>query len=94
MYETLKEGPRADVIGRYQLAEKLSSRLDEMGKDLSSMVEEINDASSSLNKNSKPDDPVSVSREQSIGIAVLLTPAAAFASCTGSQQPLNSITAD
>ncbi|KAL8899076.1 MAG: hypothetical protein Q9192_001758 [Flavoplaca navasiana] len=30
-----------------------------MGKDLSSMVEEINDASSSLNKNSKPDDPLS-----------------------------------
>ncbi|KAL8853556.1 MAG: hypothetical protein Q9221_001542 [Calogaya cf. arnoldii] len=30
-----------------------------MGKDLGSMVEEINDASSSLNKNSKPDDPLS-----------------------------------
>lgn len=47
------------MIGRYLLAEKLSSRLDEMSKDLGSMVEEINDASSSLNKNSKPDDPVS-----------------------------------
>jgi len=30
-----------------------------MGKDLTSMIEEINDASSSLNKNNKPDDPVS-----------------------------------
>jgi hypothetical protein len=30
-----------------------------MGKDLTGMVEEINDASSHLNKNSKPDDPVS-----------------------------------
>ena len=43
----------------YQLAEKLSSRLDEMHKDLGSMVEEINDASSALNKTGKPDDPVS-----------------------------------
>jgi hypothetical protein len=30
-----------------------------MGKDLTSMIEEINNASSSLNKSSKPDDPVS-----------------------------------
>ncbi|KAL9593240.1 MAG: hypothetical protein Q9179_006005 [Wetmoreana sp. 5 TL-2023] len=43
----------------YQLAEKLSTRLDEMGKDLGSMIEEINDASSSLNKTAKPDDPLS-----------------------------------
>lgn len=47
------------VRTRYKLAEKLSDRLDEMGKDLGSMIEEINDASSSLNKNSKADDPVS-----------------------------------
>lgn len=31
-----------------------------MGKDLTSMIEEINDTSSSLNKNNKPDDPVSL----------------------------------
>ena len=43
---------------RYDLAEKVNSRLDEMGKDLSSMIEEINDSSSILNKNNKPDDPV------------------------------------
>jgi hypothetical protein len=30
-----------------------------MGKDLTSMIEEINNASSSLNKSSKSDDPVS-----------------------------------
>ena len=47
------------MIHSYKLAEKLSDRLDEMGKDLTSMIEEINDASSSLNKNSKSDDPVS-----------------------------------
>ena len=45
---------------RYNLAEKVNGRLEEMGKDLSSMIEEINDASSSLNKNNKPDDPVSM----------------------------------
>ncbi|KAI4173744.1 MAG: hypothetical protein LQ343_002747 [Gyalolechia ehrenbergii] len=43
----------------YELAEKLSTRLDEMWKDLGSMIDEINDASSALNKNTKPDDPLS-----------------------------------
>lgn len=43
----------------YKLAEKLSDRLDEMGKDLKSMIEEINSASLTLNKANKPDDPVS-----------------------------------
>ncbi|KAI4221268.1 MAG: hypothetical protein LQ349_007886 [Xanthoria aureola] len=52
-------GPDLERERTYLLAEKLSSRLDEMSKDLGSMVEEINDASSSLNKNSKPDDPLS-----------------------------------
>ena len=31
-----------------------------MGKDLGEMIEEINSASSALNKNSKADDPVSI----------------------------------
>lgn len=44
---------------RYKLAEKLSGRLEEMGKDLSTMITEINHASSDLSKNSKADDPVS-----------------------------------
>ncbi|KAL8713196.1 MAG: hypothetical protein Q9220_002717 [cf. Caloplaca sp. 1 TL-2023] len=52
-------GPDLERERTYQLAEKLSTRLDEMGKDLGSMIEEINDASSSLNKNAKPDDPLS-----------------------------------
>ena len=43
----------------YKLAEKLSDKLDEMGKDLKSMIEQINDASSTLSKTSKIDDPVS-----------------------------------
>ncbi|KAL8723184.1 MAG: hypothetical protein Q9225_000450 [Loekoesia sp. 1 TL-2023] len=52
-------GPDLERERTYQLAEKLSIRLDEMGKDLGSMVEEINDASSNLNKNTKPEDPLS-----------------------------------
>ena len=58
-YSSILRVSRADPNHRYKLAEKLSLRLDEMGKDLNSMVEEINDASSSLNKTTKPDDPVS-----------------------------------
>lgn len=42
----------------YQIASKLSERLDEMGKDLTTMIEEINDASSTLSKTGKADDPV------------------------------------
>lgn len=47
------------VCNRYKLTDKLSERLEEMGKDLTAMITEINDASSKLSKNSKTDDPVS-----------------------------------
>lgn len=43
---------------RYKLAEKLSERLDDMGKDLTSMIEEVNGASATLSKTSKADEPV------------------------------------
>ena len=49
----------ADDPSRYKLAERLSDKLDEMGKDLKSMIEQINDASTTLGKTSKTDDPVS-----------------------------------
>ncbi|KAI4207052.1 MAG: hypothetical protein LQ346_000770 [Caloplaca aetnensis] len=52
-------GPDLERERTYQLAEKLSTRLDEMGRDLGNMIEEINDASSSLYKNARPDDPLS-----------------------------------
>lgn len=56
----------ADVLlRRYQLAGKLSEKLDEMGKDLTSMITEINDASSNLGRN-KQDDPVSKADPQSL----------------------------
>lgn len=41
------------------MAEKLSERLDEMGKDLTSMIEEVNGASSTLSKTNKADEPIS-----------------------------------
>jgi nuclear pore complex protein Nup62 len=50
----------ADIVRSYQLASRLSERLDEMGKDLTDMIEEINDASSTLSKHNKADDPVSL----------------------------------
>lgn len=43
----------------YKVAENLTDRLDEMGKDLGKMITEINDISGSVSKGNKPDDPVS-----------------------------------
>lgn len=53
------QGPDQEREKTYKLAEKLTDRLDEMGKNLTSMIEAINDASATLNKSSKSDDPVS-----------------------------------
>ncbi len=53
------QGPDQERERTYKLAEKLTDRLDEMGRDLTSMIEEINSASATLTKTSKPDDPVS-----------------------------------
>ena len=53
------QGPDQERERMYKLAEKLAGRLDDMGKDLTSMIQEINAASSSLSKAGKPDDPVS-----------------------------------
>ncbi|KAK4136341.1 hypothetical protein BT67DRAFT_439339 [Trichocladium antarcticum] len=51
-------GPDQEREKTYQLAEKLTDRLDDMGKDLTKMIKEINDMSSTLGKGSKPDDPL------------------------------------
>lgn len=51
-------GPDQERERTYRLAEKLTDRLDDMGKDLTKMIKEINDMSSTLSKGSKPDDPV------------------------------------
>lgn len=54
-------GPDQEREKTYKLAEKLTDRLDEMGRDLSKMIKEINDISGSLSNGNKPDDPVSLS---------------------------------
>lgn len=52
-------GPDQEREKTYKLAEKLTDRLDEMGRDLTKMIKEINDISGTLSKGSKPDDPLS-----------------------------------
>lgn len=52
-------GPDQERERTYKLAERLTDRLDEMGKDLAKMIKEINDMSGTLSKGSKPDDPLS-----------------------------------
>ncbi|KAK0734027.1 Nsp1-like C-terminal region-domain-containing protein [Lasiosphaeria miniovina] len=49
-------GPDQERERTYKLAEKLTDRLDDMGKDLTKMIKEINDMSSTVSKGNKPDD--------------------------------------
>lgn len=56
--ETL-QGPDQERERTYKMAEKLADKLDEMGRDLSTMIEAMNEASATLNKSTKSDDPVS-----------------------------------
>jgi nuclear pore complex protein Nup62 len=51
-------GPDQEREKTYKLAEKLSERLDEMGTDLGSMVDEVNAANAGLSKTGKADEPV------------------------------------
>jgi nuclear pore complex protein Nup62 len=51
-------GPDQERERTYKLAEKLTDRLDDMGKDLTKMIKDINDMSAGLSKGSKPDDPL------------------------------------
>ena len=53
-------GPDEERERTYKLAEKLGERLKDMNRDLESMIEEVNAANASLNKNSKADEPVSL----------------------------------
>lgn len=63
-----KDGPAQHELGgpdqererTYKLAERLGERLDDMGRDLQSMIEEVNAANASLGKSSKADEPVSL----------------------------------
>lgn len=51
-------GPDQERERTYKLAEKLGERLDEMERDLGSMVEEVNAANASLSRNGKGDEPI------------------------------------
>ncbi|KAK5075922.1 FG-nucleoporin nsp1 [Exophiala xenobiotica] len=61
-----KDGPAQNELGgpdqererTYKLAERLGERLDDMGRDLQSMIEEVNAANASLGKSSKADEPI------------------------------------
>lgn len=52
-------GPDQEREKTYKVAEKLTDKLEEMGRDLSKMIKEINDISGTLSKGNKPDDPLS-----------------------------------
>ncbi|KAH0835325.1 hypothetical protein AYO21_01547 [Fonsecaea monophora] len=52
-------GPDQERERTYKLAEKLGERLEEMERDLESMVDEVNAANATLSRSGKGDEPVS-----------------------------------
>lgn len=52
-------GPDQERERTYKLAERLIDRMDDMSKDMTKMIKEINDISGTLNKTGKTDDPLS-----------------------------------
>ncbi|KAK7540873.1 Nsp1-like C-terminal region-domain-containing protein [Phyllosticta citribraziliensis] len=52
------QGPDQERERTYKLAEKLCDRLNDLNKDLSYMIDEINGVSATLSKTDKPDDPL------------------------------------
>lgn len=52
-------GPDQERERTYKMAERLIDRMEDMGKDMTKMIKEINDISGSLSKTGKTDDPVS-----------------------------------
>lgn len=53
------QGPDQERERTYKLAENLQSKLGEMSGSLTTMIQDINDASATITKTNKPDDPVS-----------------------------------
>ena len=95
MYNTFYLYKVLIILRSYQIASKLSERLDEMGKDLTTMIEEINDASSTLSTTGKADDPVSLLSAFSFDQRYLtLRPDTAHPSRPCSQQPSYPIATD
>ncbi|KAF2839290.1 hypothetical protein M501DRAFT_933333 [Patellaria atrata CBS 101060] len=54
-----RQGPDSEREKTYKLAEKLSSRLNELNQSLGEMVEETNSISASVSRSNKSDDPLS-----------------------------------
>lgn len=52
-------GPDAEREKTYKTAEKISDRLDAMGRGLTEMIEEVNTTSATLSKTNRVDEPVS-----------------------------------
>lgn len=71
-------GPDQERERTYKLAEKLSQQLDEKSRDLSKMVNEINEVSGALSKGAKPEDPV---RRPPLPQRAFAFPARALANC-------------
>lgn len=63
-------GPDQERERTYKLAESVTDRLDEMGKDLGKMISEVNDISGTLNKGNKPDDPVGPLRDKDRAVSL------------------------
>ncbi|KAK5105435.1 FG-nucleoporin nsp1 [Lithohypha guttulata] len=61
-----KDGPAQNELGgpdqererTYKLAERLGEQLDDMGRDLESMIEEVNAANANLGKGNNADEPI------------------------------------
>jgi nuclear pore complex protein Nup62 len=83
-----KNGPSQEVGGpdqererTFKLAERLGERLEDMSRDLESMIEEVNGANASLNKNSKADEPVIIHFQPRIPSSTSLTCRADHSNC-------------
>lgn len=87
-------GPDQERERTYKLAENVTDRLDEMGKDLGKMISEINEISGSLNKGNKPDDPVSAFQMYIPGATANPTGNIGQPGCTRSQRSSSSAQVD
>jgi Nsp1-like protein len=74
-------GPDQERERTYKLAEKLTQHLDEKSRDLSKMVKEINEISSSISKGAKPEDPVSAHEPKNNIRSIMLTQWTAESDC-------------
>lgn len=89
-------GPDQERERTYKLAERLIDRMDEMSKDMSKMIKEINDISGALSKTGKTDDPVSFPRLISVFAYLVLHSLthAAEPNCAGPQRPPDAASVD